>query len=33
MKAFETGAFNFTYFLYVCEYFSTVGASCARDIA
>ena len=25
--------FSFTYLLYRCEYVSTVGASCARDLA
>ena len=29
----EPGAFSFTYFLYMRERFSAVGASCARDIA
>ena len=29
----SAGPFSFTYLLYICGYFSSVGASCARDIA
>ena len=28
-----SGLFSFTYLLYLCEYFSSVGASYARDLA
>ena len=30
---FDAGLFSFTYLLYLCEYASAVGASCARDLA
>ena len=32
-REFSAGPFSFTYLLYAREYYSTVGASFARDIA